>query len=108
MTDRIPPYNDQPTWPAPAVGHPAPSQPSTPPADATMRAIEAWSAGQRRAREDVFMATAEREQSIRCDAIGHAIAALGDSALTHDGWLRPRVFELADQIADYIADGSTP
>ena len=54
------------------------------------------------------MATAEREQSIRCDAIGHAIAALGDSALTADGWLRPRVWELADQIADYIADGSTP
>ena len=98
-----------PDWsvmPAPAVGHPVPSQPTTPPADATMRAIEAWPRGQRQARDGELHRPATA--NIRDAAISHAIAALGDSALTADGWLRPRVWELADQIADYIADGSTP
>lgn len=42
---------------------------------------------------------------VRDRALGHALYALGDSALTEDGHLRPRVWEMAEDIGAYITDG---
>jgi hypothetical protein len=91
-----------------------PGGPPTLPAEqlaptATEAAIRGWSQGRRAAELDQPIAVLRRDDDWTRDAaVGHSLAALGDGALDVDGWLRPRVWELADQIAAYIADGSRP
>lgn len=48
-----------------------------------------------------------REQAIRSDAVGVAVDLLGDCSGTAAG-IAARLIELAEPIADWIRDGTTP